>query len=95
MVVIHSYIALLLSNLTQAQMDVDNISQLLGSLAYVRTEHAYGTILRNLELNTVDNSTKIEELEIRMVDMSQEEQEDARREIETLEQENGNTDNSG
>ena len=32
-------------------MTPENVGQLLGSLAYVRTEHAYGTILRNLDLN--------------------------------------------
>eukprot|EP00658_Telonema_sp_P-2_P038382 TRINITY_DN27556_c0_g1_i1.p1 TRINITY_DN27556_c0_g1~~TRINITY_DN27556_c0_g1_i1.p1 ORF type:complete len:1525 (-),score=378.05 TRINITY_DN27556_c0_g1_i1:111-4685(-) len=95
MVVIHSYIALLLGNLTAEEMNRDNLSRLLGSLAYVRTEHAYGTILRNLELNMIDNSSEIDDLEMQMLDMDEDERADAEKELSALRAADGTENTNG
>lgn len=51
LVVLHAHIVLLFGNLQPDEMTANNLGQLIGSLAYVRTEHGYGTIMRNLDLN--------------------------------------------
>jgi hypothetical protein len=61
--VLHAHIVLLYGNLQPEEMTADNLGQLLGSLAYVRTEHGYGTIMRNLEMNDAgDREAEMESL---------------------------------
>ena len=55
MVVVHAYNAVLWSNLTPEEFTVESVSQLLGSLAFVRGNHCYGQVLRIIDLSMEDH----------------------------------------
>ena len=64
LVVLHAHIVLLFGNLRPDEMTADNLGQFIGSLAYVRTEHGYGTVMRNLDLNDSDDDRQAEMQEL-------------------------------
>ena len=55
-VVVRSYMALVWSNLREDEMDAENVSIFLGSMAFVRGNHTYGQTLRCLDLTMEEHA---------------------------------------